>query len=104
MSKKSTLKIEENKRLECTRRRKNLFCGLFLGLLTGFCLGYCIRKCTSSDAHKRMTEKAFYRDRLGEIKNALGQIKARIHFNSNEPDVSYHCEDLENEINAALNT
>ena len=104
MSKKSTLEIEENKRLERSRRKKNLYCGLLLGLMTGFFLGYCVRRCTSGDAHKRMTEKAFYRDRLGEIKNALGQIKAHIHFNGHETDVNYQCADLESKINTELNT
>jgi len=104
MSKKSMMKIEEKKLLEQSRRKKNLFCGLLLGLLTGFCLGYCFRKCKSGDAHKRMSEKAFYRDRLSEIKNALSQIKAHIHFDSHETDVCYHCDALENKIDAELNT
>ena len=103
MSKKSSIKSEENQRLEQSRRKKNLFCGLLLGLLAGFCFGYCVRKCTSGDAHTRLAEKAFYRERLGEIKNALGQIKAHIHFSGHETDVSYHCDNLENKINAELN-
>ncbi len=104
MSKKSMLKVEEKIRVERAKRKKSLFCGIVVGLLAGLCLGYCIRKCTSGDAHKRLTEKAFYRDRLSEIKNALSQIKAHIHFDGHETDVSYHCEDLENKINTELNT
>ncbi len=103
MSKKSTLKIEEKKRLTRSKLKKNLWFGLFLGLITGFCLGYFVRKYTSCDAQKRRTEKAFYHDRLGEIKSALGQVKARIHFDSHENDVCYHCEDLEHVIESELN-
>ncbi len=101
MSKKNKLKIEEKKRLEHSKRKRMLCFGLFVGLFSGFCLGYCMRKFVSSDAQKRITEKAFYRDRLGEIKYALNRIKKHAHFDGLEDEDCYYCEDLiESELNA----